>query len=198
MSQELQVDSYLLFLCLCKSQQHNGELPSVEEYMKEEGREVEAACRVAEWLGLVTPDAEGELAWKPTPLFVDQVLQRRKQWNHSTRRKAAESWEEEAFTLIYEAALKEFDDTGLDCEGYVRWFLGYIGLMTITDDGDWIPTKRLLNLAAECRMRERRIHPQHVAPKPTQAYEPEVFVKVREWITPALASPVLEKAHRNG
>jgi hypothetical protein len=156
MSRELQVESYLLFACLWKSQQYNGELPSVEEYMKEEGREVEAACRVAEWLGLVTPDAEGELGWKPTHLFVDQVLQRRRQWNHSTRQKNAEAWEEEAFTLIYKAALKDFDDKGLDCESYVRWFLGYIGLMTITDDGDWIPTRRLLNLAAECSWRERR------------------------------------------
>jgi hypothetical protein len=111
----------------------------------------------------------------------------------STREKRAELWEEEAFTLIYEAALKEFDDKGLDCESYVRWFLGYIGLMTITDDGFWIPTRRLLNLAAECRWRERRIHPRHVAPKPTQAYEPEVPVKVRVWIAPALASPVLER-----
>src|SRR3979490_3647341 len=31
--------------------------------------------------------------------------------------------------------------------------------------------------------------PRHVVPKPAQAYEPEVPVKVREWIGPALASP---------
>jgi hypothetical protein len=34
-----------------------------------------------------------------------------------------------------------------------------------------------------------RLHPRHVVPKPAQAYEPEVPVKVREWIGPALASP---------
>src|ERR1700681_2017113 len=96
MSQELQVGSYLLFSCLWNSQQYNGTFPSIEEYMKEEGREVEAACRVAEWLGLVTPDTEGELGWKPTHLFVDQVLQRRKKWNRSTREKDAESWEDDA------------------------------------------------------------------------------------------------------
>jgi hypothetical protein len=67
----------------------------------------------------------------------------------------AESWEEDAFSLIWEAALKNVGEHFLDCEDYVRWFLGYIGLMTITDDGDWIPTRRLLNLAAECRWRER-------------------------------------------
>jgi hypothetical protein len=155
MSQELKVESYLLFSCLYKSDQYNQVLPSVEEYMKEKGREVEAACRVAEWLGLVTPDAEGELGWKPTHLFVDQVLQRRKQWNRSTREEDATSWEDEAVTLICEAALKDFHRHFLDCDEYIRWFLGYIGLMTITDDGDWIPTQRLLNLAAECRIRQR-------------------------------------------
>jgi hypothetical protein len=84
MSQDWKVESYLLFSCLSKSDYYS-KLPTVEEYMKEAGREVEAACRVAEWLGLVTPDAEGVLGWKPTRLFVDQVLQRRNQWNHSTR-----------------------------------------------------------------------------------------------------------------
>jgi hypothetical protein len=34
-----------------------------------------------------------------------------------------------------------------------------------------------------------RLHPWHVVPKPAQAHEPEVPVKVREWISSALASP---------
>src|SRR6516164_3797898 len=34
-----------------------------------------------------------------------------------------------------------------------------------------------------------RLHPRHVVPKPGQAYEPEVPVKVREWIGPSPASP---------
>src|SRR3982074_3470808 len=36
-----------------------------------------------------------------------------------------------------------------------------------------------------------RLHPRHVVPKPAQAYEPEVLVKVQEWISSALASPDL-------
>jgi hypothetical protein len=36
-----------------------------------------------------------------------------------------------------------------------------------------------------------RLHPRHVVPKPAQAYEPKVPVKVREGISPALASPDL-------
>src|ERR1700687_3993330 len=34
-----------------------------------------------------------------------------------------------------------------------------------------------------------RLRPRHVVPKPAQAYEPEVPVKVRDWIGPAPASP---------
>src|SRR4029453_12759122 len=34
-----------------------------------------------------------------------------------------------------------------------------------------------------------RFHPRHVVPKPAQAHEPKVPVKVREWKSPALASP---------
>ena len=34
-----------------------------------------------------------------------------------------------------------------------------------------------------------RLRPRHVVPKPTQAYEPEVPVEVREWIAPAPSSP---------
>src|SRR5258706_14436405 len=36
-----------------------------------------------------------------------------------------------------------------------------------------------------------RLRPRHVAPERGQAYEPIVPVKVREWISPALASPDL-------
>src|SRR5271157_2510558 len=34
-----------------------------------------------------------------------------------------------------------------------------------------------------------RLRPRHVVPKPTQTYEPEVPVEVREWIGPAPSSP---------
>jgi hypothetical protein len=34
-----------------------------------------------------------------------------------------------------------------------------------------------------------RLRPRHVTPERGQAYEPEVPVEMREWISPALASP---------
>src|SRR6516162_4393061 len=46
-----------------------------------------------------------------------------------------------------------------------------------------------------CRIRlsdkTSRLHPRRAPTKPCEAYEPEVPVKVREWIAPALASPEL-------
>src|SRR5258708_39893742 len=46
-----------------------------------------------------------------------------------------------------------------------------------------------------CRIRlsdkTSRLHPRRAPTKPCEAYEPEVPVKVREGITPALASPDL-------
>src|SRR5258708_20333015 len=46
-----------------------------------------------------------------------------------------------------------------------------------------------------CRIRlsdkTSRLHPRRAPTKPCEAYEPEVPVKVREWISPALASPDL-------
>src|SRR5215471_14343584 len=46
-----------------------------------------------------------------------------------------------------------------------------------------------------CRIRlsdkTSRLHPRRAATKLGQAYEPEVLVKVREWIRSALASPDL-------
>src|SRR5271157_708240 len=36
-----------------------------------------------------------------------------------------------------------------------------------------------------------RLHPRHVVPKPGQAYETVVPIEVREWISPAPASPDL-------
>ena len=43
-----------------------------------------------------------------------------------------------------------------------------------------------------------RLHPRHVVPKRGEAYEPEVPIKVREWIGPALASPDLVLTARSG
>ena len=54
---------------------------------------------------------------------------------------------------------------------------------TIAIEPDWrIASIRLSDKTS-------RLHPRHVAPKRGQTHEPEVPVKVREWIGPALTSP---------
>jgi hypothetical protein len=55
---------------------------------------------------------------------------------------------------------------------------------TPTNRDLWISHTRLSDKTS-------RLHPRHVAAERGQAYEPEVPVKVREWIGPALASPDL-------
>ena len=45
MSKELQGESYLLFHFLCRSQQYNHNLPSVDKYMKTNGHGTNAACK---------------------------------------------------------------------------------------------------------------------------------------------------------
>jgi hypothetical protein len=56
-------------------------------------------------------------------------------------------------------------------------------------------TERHISTGATLRFRlsdkTSRLRPRHVATERGQAYEPEVPVKVREWIGPALASPDL-------
>jgi hypothetical protein len=49
----------------------------------------------------------------------------------------------------------------------------------------------MLGLKSSAASRSGQRPPRHVVPKPAQAYEPVVPVKVREWIRSALASPDL-------
>src|SRR5215218_6866999 len=50
-------------------------------------------------------------------------------------------------------------------------------------------SNRTCRFPASGSRKTSRLHPRHAAPKRAQAYEPEVPVKLREWIGPALASP---------
>jgi hypothetical protein len=153
MMKQLDVESYLLFYCLVQSGNYCS-APSVEDYMRTNGREVKAACKVAEWLGFAVRDKNTLLGYKPTQKMVDQILQREKVWNFAKRTKAPKPWELDAFSMIFEAATRDSDDQLDDGDQYyVQWFLGFIGLMKITEDGEWYPTPGLLDLAAECRER---------------------------------------------
>jgi len=64
-------------------------------------------------------------------------------------------------------------------------------------DRPWLPFRHPAHRTGHADLRIRlsdktsRLHPRHVVPKPAQADAPEVPVKVREWISPALASPDL-------
>jgi hypothetical protein len=148
MSKELEVEEYLLLSCLCGGKPNIGRLSSAKRYLKKHERQVQAACAVAEWLGLVTLADEGVLGWTPTAMLVDHLLQRGGLWNQSIRQQGPAPHEKKVFIMILESALKNFDGLG-DCDEYVQRFLAFLGLMERTDDDEWYPTRRLINLAAE-------------------------------------------------
>jgi hypothetical protein len=153
MSNELEVQEYLLLSCLCGGKPNISRLSSAKRYLKKYERQVRAACAVAEWLGLVTLVDEGVLDWTPTAMLVDHLLQRGELWDQSIRQQGPAPHEKKVFIMILESALKNCDGLG-DCDEYVQRFLAFLGLMERTDDGEWYPTRRLLNLAAERRQRD--------------------------------------------
>jgi hypothetical protein len=87
--------------------------------------------------------------------LVDQVLGGNK-WGRKKERDL-EPWEKDAFIKICEASIKKDDKTCIGYEDHVRWFLGFIGLMSWENhEHDWIPTPRLLELAAAARARKQK------------------------------------------
>jgi hypothetical protein len=108
---------------------------------------------VAEWLTLVVPDKTSRLEYKPTHLFVDQILLRELEWERPVRNGNADVWERNVLDKIIRDSLKRCKPS-VDCLARdVGRFLGFIGLMRITSEGDWIPTDRLLNLLVVVRER---------------------------------------------
>jgi hypothetical protein len=115
--------------------------------------EIEATCRVLEWLRLATPAKEAPLGWKASNLLVGLIVKPRKRFGRSAKA-CIEAWEENAINMIFETALGNLDHVPSECLIYIQWLFGSLGLMNINDDGDWIPTRRLLNLAAQSQFEE--------------------------------------------
>jgi hypothetical protein len=157
-SDELQPEpaSYLLLVLLYKSDSRSpDDRASTAKYVESHKSEIEATCRVLEWLRLAAPARRSPLGWKASNLLVDLIVKPRKRLGRSVKA-CIESWEENAVNMIFEAALGNLDHMTYECRSYIEWLFGFLGLMNINDDGDWIPTRRLLNLAAESRFEENR------------------------------------------
>jgi hypothetical protein len=101
---------------------------------------------VAEWLTLIVPDKTSRLGYRPSHLFIDQILLRELEWDRPVRDGKAKMWERDVLEKIIRDSLKNREPS-VDCLAKdVGRFLGFIGLMRITSEGDWVPTDRLLNL----------------------------------------------------
>lgn len=154
MVEELDLGSYLLLCCLRKLDIDKPKRPSAEDYARCDQLEVEAECKVAEWLGLVVADKRCVLGWKPTELFVAQMFRRPRRCYQTARN--AEAWEDDALNMIFEAAFGERYDVLAEYRQDAGFFLAYLGLMKIHNRRDLIPNSRLLNLAADLRSRQKK------------------------------------------
>ena len=151
---QLQPASYLLLVLLYESNLPSTKL-SAEQYLKDNKSHIEATCRVLELLQLAKPAQQSALGWKATNLLVDLIVKPRKRLGRSAK-DCIESWEENAVKMIIDAALENRDGVTPECLWYISSFFGSIGLMNINESGDWIPTRKLLNLAAESRFEKER------------------------------------------
>jgi hypothetical protein len=106
---------------------------------------------VAEWLTLVVPDKTGRLGYRPTPLFVDQILLRELEWESPVRDGYAELWERDVLNKIIHDSSRRGKLSAHCLTKNVGRFLGVFGLMKSTREDDWVPTERLLNLLVAVR-----------------------------------------------
>jgi hypothetical protein len=152
MNRPITSEEYLLLYALYQCPYE--ELPSF--LLDLEDSDIPDVCVVAKWLGLVVPDETSVIKFKPTPLFLEQILCRSRKWNHPMRGGKAEVWEREALEMMVRDGFKEPHPSFDWLTEEVGRLLCFIGLMRSTDKGGWIPTDRLLNLAAESRRRDKK------------------------------------------
>jgi hypothetical protein len=156
MSELLSVESYLLLSCLGQRTQTDRVSVSIEQCVTTNTRVIETTCQVAEWLGLARLDRYSVLGWAPTIMLVELLLSRGRQWDRSTRKQGPVALEEKAFQTIFQSAFGDCAEELSDCREQVKLFLGFLCLMEVADDGEWFPTRRLLDLAAESRQRDKQ------------------------------------------
>jgi hypothetical protein len=161
MLNQIDTDSYLILCCLHQWELDQPKRPSFKDCSSSAG--VEAACKVGEWFGLTRRDETKAIGWRPTPLLIDLMFQRRARLNERSNRSGPERWETEAMEMIFEDAFGGDYETLAAYNDAVGRFLSYIGLTKITQSGSVIPTKRLLNDASKLRHRQRRKQQQVVA-----------------------------------
>jgi hypothetical protein len=106
---------------------------------------------VAEWLTLIVPDKTSRLGYRPSHLFIEQILLRQLEWDRPERDGKAQMWERDALDQIIRDSLKSREPSVDWLATDVGRFLGFIGLMRSTSEGDWVPTDRLLNLLVVLR-----------------------------------------------
>jgi len=149
---ELQLDSgsYLLYALLYESNTiARNDRSSAAYFLQTFKSEIEISCRIAAWLGLVTPAVDSPLGWTSAPPLVDLIVQQRSGLRRGSK-KHFSGVETMDFDTIAESALGY--PFSIERDYCVRQFFVFIGLIQLgSDEDEWSPTQSLLDLVAERR-----------------------------------------------
>jgi hypothetical protein len=148
-------EAYLLFLIISRANQFEDDRPfTARRYLQDFEGEIQATCRLLEWLYLATPDTSS-LGWRPSHELM-HVLAKPTMGRLTSAKEAPTTDDEDVIESIFEAALPDLK--GYDLGG-ARLFglsvLSALGLLRTAKNGDYTPTQHLRELAAERRQHDR-------------------------------------------
>ena len=150
-------DANLLFLIISRSNEFDIALPaSASGYMKRFERQIRATCRLLGWLNLAKPDEASPLGCTPSHELM-YVLAEPTRGRLTSAKESPTTDDEDVIESIFEAALPDLKGYDL---GNARLFglsvLSALGLLRTTKNGEYAPTGKLRELAAERRQQDRR------------------------------------------
>jgi hypothetical protein len=116
-----------------------------KEFLERHERSLKAAGRIFEYLAMVEPDKQSQLAWKPSSRFIEHIARRA-----TTPLRASKGTESDTDTAIVNLLL-DVADVPLDSRGTVEGFfvqhlLTNLGLIRDTSRGASKPTRMLTRL----------------------------------------------------
>jgi hypothetical protein len=146
------VNTHLLLSIFWQTTWHSDyPITSAKEYCAANTFNIEASCKVFGWLGLAIRDEGSPIEWRPTYVLNSLLATRRRRMSRSKKRPPTKS-----DTRVLSGLLDSAPQAATD---YIRSVLGFVGLLSMTDGGILVPTRRLRKLVVGRRpeQRERRL-----------------------------------------
>jgi hypothetical protein len=149
-------EAYLLFLIISRANEFetDGRLNMIG-YLQSYGKEVQATCRVLEWLSLAMYDKGSPIGFSASHELME-VLAKPTRGRLTSAKEGPTTDDEDVIASIFEAAVPDLKGYDLgSARLFGRSVLGAIGLLRTTQNGDYAPTRYLRELAAERRQQDR-------------------------------------------